>query len=224
MLIYIVEDDENISEIESYVLENGGFETKVFSEGESFLKAVEKQKPDLIILDIMLPGQDGLSILKTIRKQEFSKEIPVILVTAKASEIDRVKGLDVGADDYVTKPFGTMELLSRVKALLRRTVKPEQASTVLVYDKIAMFDSKHRVEVSSRECVLTYKEYELLRYLMKNKGIVLSRDKIMESVWGFDFAGESRTVDMHIKTLRQKLGEQGEAIKTIRNVGYKLGE
>lgn len=224
MLIYIVEDDENISEIESYVLENGGFETKVFPEGESFLKATEKEKPDLVLLDIMLPGQDGISILKTMRKQENLKDIPVILVTAKTSEIDRVKGLDVGADDYITKPFGTMELLSRVKALLRRTVRPEPQGNVLLYDKIAMFDNKHKVEVSSRECILTYKEYELLRYLLKNKGIVLSRDKIMESVWGFDFAGESRTVDMHIKTLRQKLGDQGEAIKTIRNVGYKLGE
>ena len=224
MLIYIVEDDENISEIESYVLESSGFETKVFPEGEAFLKDCQKQKPDLIILDLMLPGQDGISILKILKKEIQTKDIPVIIVTAKTSEIDMVKGLDIGADDYVTKPFGNMELISRVKALLRRTSKPVTESNVLVFDKIAMYDSKHKVEVSSKECVLTYKEYELLRYLLRNKGIVLSRDKIMENVWGFDFAGESRTVDMHIKTLRQKLGEQGEAIKTIRNVGYKIGE
>ncbi len=224
MLIYIVEDDENISEIESYILNNSGYETKVFPEGETFLKECEKQVPDLILLDIMLPGQDGIGVLKILRKQDSTKNVPVIMITAKASEIDMVKGLDSGADDYVTKPFGNLELISRVKALLRRTSKPDNESKVLVYDKIAMYDSKHKVEVASKECVLTYKEYELLRYLLRNKDIVLSRDKIMENVWGFDFAGESRTVDMHIKTLRQKLGSQGDAIKTIRNVGYKIGD
>ena len=219
-MIYIVEDDENIREMESYALKNSGFEVIGFGEGKSFFAAIEKRIPLLGVLDIMLPGDDGLEILKKIKAGEKKKNLPVIMVTAKTAEIDAVKGLDGGADDYITKPFGIMEFISRVKAVLRRSLKQEKDS--LVFGEIFMDDKKRIVTVSGKNCELTYKEYELLKYFMSNESMVLSREMIMDKVWGTDFEGESRTLDMHIKTLRQKLEDAGKYIKTVRNVGYKL--
>ncbi len=221
-MIYIVEDDANIRELECYALQSSGFHAACFENGESFFEACSDTIPELVLLDIMLPYEDGLSILKRIREQPDLKDVPVIMVTAKTSELDKVKGLDSGADDYMTKPFGVMELISRVKALLRRTSPKRQE--ILSAGRIQLDDSRHLVTVNGDSRELTYKEYELLKLLMLNYGIVLSRDKIMERVWGFDYEGESRTVDMHIKTLRQKLGECGMMIKTVRNVGYKLAD
>ncbi|MDD6490324.1 MAG: response regulator transcription factor [Clostridia bacterium] len=222
MLIYIAEDDENIREIECYALKNSGYETEGFCDGAELMDALSQNIPDLVILDIMMPGEDGLSILKKIRNSDNLKNIPVMMITAKTTEMDKVKGLDTGADDYITKPFGVMEFVSRVRALLRRTSRQESENT-LEYKNIKIDDKKHRVTVDNAECVLTFKEYELLKLLLSNQGIVLSREKIMNKVWGFEYEGESRTVDMHIKTLRQKLGDSGSEIKTIRNVGYKIG-
>lgn len=223
MLIYIVEDDSNIREIESYALKTSGYDVEGFESGEEFFEAVKNQTPDLIILDVMLPKEDGLSILATLRADSATKHIPIMMVTAKTTEMDKVRGLDAGADDYITKPFGIMELVSRVKALLRRSGSSEK-NTSIVFDRVELNIEKHCVTVENQVCELTYKEFELLRYLLENQGIVLSRDKIMERVWGFDYEGETRTVDMHIKTLRQKLGDAGAMIKTVRNVGYKVGE
>ena len=220
--IYIVEDDESIREIEQYALKSGGFEADGFENSKDFFKALEDKIPDLIILDIMLPDEDGLQVLRKLRKKSATRRIPIIMVTAKSSEIDKVKGLDQGADDYMTKPFGVMELLSRVKAMLRRTREFAEESQLL-YEDIVVDLEKHSVTVSGNKCELTYKEFELLKTLILNQGIVLSRDKIMDLVWGFEYEGESRTVDMHIKTLRQKLGESGRVIKTVRNVGYMIG-
>lgn len=219
--IYIVEDDVNIREIERYALKNSGYDVEEFENGADFFKRLEKAVPSLILLDIMLPDEDGLDILTRIRGNKATAGIPVMMVTAKSSELDKVKGLDLGADDYITKPFGVMELISRVKALLRRTQSNEEESQ-LCHDGIVLDNDKHAVTVSGVACELTFKEFELLKYLMINKGIVLSRDKIMDQVWGFEYEGESRTVDMHIKTLRQKLGDAGSCIKTVRNVGYMI--
>ncbi len=219
--IYIVEDDLNIREIQRYALKNSGFEVQEFGCGRELYQAVREITPSLIILDIMLPGEDGLEILKELRNNRTTAKVPVIMVTAKSSELDKVKGLDSGADDYMTKPFGVMELISRVKALLRRTEGLTE-STVLKNGEITVDTEKRKVTVSGESCELTYKEFELLKMLLLNSGIVLSRDKIMDQVWGFDYEGESRTVDMHIKTLRQKLGKGGSAIKTVRNVGYVM--
>ena len=218
-LIYIVEDDVNIREIERYALKNSGFSVKEFDCGKEFFQSVEKKQPSLVILDIMLPDDDGLDILSNLRRSHHMAKIPVIMVTAKTTEIDKVRGLDMGADDYMTKPFGVMELISRVKALLRRTENIAE-DTVLNCANITLDTERHTVKVDDETCELTYKEFELLKYLMINEGIVLSRDKIMNQVWGFEYEGESRTVDMHIKTLRQKLGSGGAVIKTVRNVGY----
>ena len=222
-LIYIVEDDINIREIERYALKNSGFEVEEFDNGKDFFQRVAEQAPSLMLLDIMLPGEDGLEILSRVRKNPATEKTPVIMVTAKTTEIDKVRGLDMGADDYISKPFGVMELVSRVKALLRRTEKQQQSGGIS-YQNINIDDEKHIVTVDGEHRELTFKEYELLKFLIMNKGIVLTREKIMNKVWGFEYEGESRTVDMHIKTLRQKLGESGSVIKTIRNVGYKLGE
>ena len=221
-MIYIVEDDINIRQMESYALKNSGYDTAEFSDGASFFSGLEKDGiPDLVLLDLMLPGEDGLSIMQKLRSDRRTKRMPDIVVTAKTSELDAVKGLDSGADDYITKPFGIMELISRVKAVLRRT--EVEKSSVYSYENIVLDDEKHVVTVGGVERELTYKEYELLKYLLVNLGIVLTREKIMDNVWGTGYEGESRTVDMHIKTLRQKLGESGSAIKTVRNVGYKIG-
>lgn len=219
--IYIVEDDVNIREIERYALKNSGYEVEEFESGAELFKRMEKAVPSLVLLDIMLPKEDGLDILSRIRANKATAAVPVIMVTAKTSELDKVKGLDLGADDYMTKPFGVMELISRVKALLRRT-RSIQEESHLCHGEILLDNDRHAVFLSGKPCELTYKEFELLKYLMINKGIVLSRDKIMDQVWGFEYEGESRTVDMHIKTLRQKLGEAGSCIRTVRNVGYMV--
>ncbi len=220
MLVYIVEDDENIREIESYSLTKNGFEVREFSDGENLLNECLDSRPNLIILDIMLPGKDGLSLLKDLRENKDLSTIPIMLISAKSSEIDKVKGLDMGADDYLTKPFGTMELVSRVNALLRRFKNDEKSDCS--YREIFIDDAKRSVTAFGKSIDLTFKEYELLKYFIANSQKALSRDKLLEAVWGYDFAGESRTVDMHIKTLRQKLGDAGAYIKTVRNVGYIL--
>ena len=219
-LIYIVEDDKSIREIETFALGNVGYEVKDFANAGEFYKALDARKPDLILLDIMLPDEDGLAIVKKLRKWEETRQLPIIMVTAKTTEIDKVKGLDMGADDYMTKPFGVMELISRVKALLRRSAKVQTEERVLRIGEIVLDRDKHTVSVKGNVCDLTYKEYELLKLLMKNAGIVATRETILDRVWGIDFEGESRTLDMHIKNLRQKLLEEGSRIKTVRNVGY----
>ena len=221
-LVYIVEDDNNISEIESFALKNSGYITEVFETGKIFFKHLQNKKPDIVLLDIMLPDMDGLEILRKMRNTPDYKKIPVIMVTAKTTEIDKVKGLDLGADDYISKPFGIMELISRVKALLRRTLNLEEEK-VLSYENVVMDVEKRVVYVDNESVELTYKEFELLKLLLQNSGIVLRREVIMDRVWGTEFEGESRTLDMHIKTLRQKLGNGGAIIKTIRNVGYEIG-
>ena len=220
-MIWCVEDDPGIREIEVYALNSTGLQAQGFEDGTAFWEALQSAQPDLILLDVMLPGEDGLSILKKLRSDTATKELPVIMVTAKSSEIDTVKGLDLGADDYITKPFGVMELMSRVKAILRR-IKPMSDDVVLKYKNVLLDQDRRVCLVDGQSIELTYKEYELLRLFMSNVGIVLTRDIIMGTVWYSDFAGESRTVDMHIKTLRKKLGEAGSLIVTIRNVGYKL--
>ena len=220
--IFIVEDDENIREIVIYALGSAGFEAKGFETGEEFFTALDEALPSLVILDIMLPQDDGLTILKQLRNNTRTKKLPVIMLTAKDSEYDKVKGLDMGADDYISKPFGVMELISRVNAVIRRSgAEPGEKMEI---PGLLLDHARRKVFSGGDPVKLTFKEYELLYYLMLNAGLVLSRDKIMETVWGYDFEGESRTVDMHIKTLRQKLGEQGALIKTVRNVGYILGE
>lgn len=217
-VIYIVEDDKNIREIETFALRNTGYEIKDFEYAKDFFQEMTVKIPDIILLDIMLPDEDGLEIVRKLRASIETKHVLIILVTAKTSEIDKVKGLDIGADDYMTKPFGVMELISRVKALLRRSNKGEEK--ILHIGNVCLDAEKHLVTVSDTVCELTYKEYELLKLLMNNAGIVTSRDIILEKIWGTDFEGESRTLDMHIKTLRQKLKDEGSMIKTIRNVGY----
>ena len=219
--IFIVEDDVNIREIERYALKNSGYEVEEFECGADFFERLKNHTPELVILDIMLPDEDGMSILSKIRADKKTTKIPVIMVTAKATEMDKVKGLDNGADDYITKPFGVMELISRVKALLRRT-RDVEVEAMIKYGNIVIDDDRHAVTVAGEPCELTYKEYELLKYLIKNKGIVVSRDKLLSKVWGFEYEGETRTVDAHVKTLRQKLGEVGSCIKTVRNVGYMV--
>lgn len=219
-LIYCIEDDESIRELVVYALNNNGFEAIGFENGKTLF---DSPTPDLIILDIMLPGDDGYKILEKVRSNIKTSDIPVIMLTAKTSEYDKVKSLDMGADDYVEKPFGIMELISRVKAVLRRSNRKNKTAA-LTFKEITMDYDKYLVTVDSKEVVLTHKEFELLYYLIKNQSIVLSRNKIMNEVWGFDFQGETRTIDVHIRTLRLKLGDAGKYIQTIRNVGYKLGE
>jgi len=217
--IFIVEDDVNILEIETYALKNTGFTVQGFEQANTFYKAITENMPDLVLLDIMLPDEDGIEVLKRIRGNAETKRLPVIMVTAKSSEIDTVKGLDSGADDYITKPFGVMELISRVKALLRRT-NPSAESEILELGGIRLEPGKRLCVVNNAPIEITYKEFELLQLLMKNAGIVIKRDVLMDRIWGIDFEGESRTLDMHIKTLRQKIGEASTHIQTIRNVGY----
>lgn len=222
-LIYIVEDDTAIKELESYALINSEFSVQGFERGKELFDALTMKIPALILLDIMLPDEDGIHILKKIRNTMAYRDIPIIMVTAKTTEIDAVKGLDMGADDYITKPFGVMELISRVKAVLRRTQKAEHQQ-ILIYKNIVIDEAQHKVFVDDEEIELTYKEYEVLKLLIINKGIVLTRDKIMESIWGYDFEQGNRTVDVHIQSLRKKVKSAGVHIKTIRNVGYKVGD
>ena len=220
-LIYIVEDDASIREIETIALKNSNYMVQAFERASVFYEKMEELLPDLILLDIMLPDEDGYRIVRRLRSNPKTKNIPVMMITAKTTEMDMVKGLDDGADDYIRKPFSVMELLSRVRALLRRTQEKEPEQ--LLVGKILLDNERHTVVAGERSVELTLKEYELLRYLMRNEDIVLSREAIMLSVWGVDFEGESRTVDMHIKTLRQKLGAQGKQIRTVRGVGYAIG-
>lgn len=222
-MIYCVEDERNIRELLVYTLETTGFEAIGIQEGKELFRYLEKELPDLILLDIMLPGEDGYSILEKLKKEPKTRDIPVIMVTAKEAEYDKVRGLDSGADDYITKPFGMMEFISRVKAVLRRS-KKRMKDTLLSCGNLSIDVERHQVLDGERQVELTYKEFEMLRYLMENQGIVLTRDKLLEHIWGYDFDGETRTVDVHIRTLRQKLEESGALIETIRGVGYRIGD
>lgn len=222
-MIYCVEDDANIRELVVYTLQTMGFEAKEVEDGKSLKKALAEELPELILLDIMLPGEDGLTILKKLKSDSQTKNIPVIMVTAKGAEYDRVIGLDLGADDYVSKPFGMMELISRIKAVLRRVerqqaVRPEK----LTCGEIEMDVQKHEIRIDGESVQVTLKEFELLRRLMEHPDIVLTRSQLLEEIWGYDFDGETRTVDVHIRTLRQKLGEAGDKIETVRGVGYRI--
>ena len=220
-LIYIVEADTIIREIESFALKNSGYQVNDFPNAKGFYDALKDRKPDLVLLDVMLPDEDGLEILSKLQKNPETKRLPVIMVTAKTTELDRVKGLDLGADDYIIKPFGVMELISRVKAVLRRSMREEQEK-ILKVGEILLDDERPQVFVEETPCELTFKEYELLRLFMQNRGIVLSRDVIMDRIWEMNCEVESRTLDVHLKTLRAKLGESAQHIKTIRNVGYRM--
>jgi two-component system alkaline phosphatase synthesis response regulator PhoP len=219
-IIYCIEDDESIRELIIYALINSGYEARGYESGEILYNNSE---PDLILLDIMLPGDDGYTILKKLRANNKTSSIPVIMLTSKTAEYDKVKGLDMGADDYIEKPFGVMELISRIKAVLRRTNKIDKIANNICIEDLCIDNERHVVTVKNEEIVLTYKEYELLYYLMRNQGLVITRDKLLSDVWGFDFEGESRTVDVHVRTLRLKLGDSGKLIQTIRSVGYKIG-
>lgn len=221
-MIFCVEDDSNIRELVVYTLKATGMEACGFENGSDFMKALAKEMPELILLDIMLPGEDGLSLLKRLKKDSQTKEIPVIMLTAKSAEYDVVKGLDMGADDYISKPFGMMELVSRIKAVLRRTKSLEEKE-ILQAGNIVIDLKKHQVKVEGEEILLTLKEYELLKRFLKNQDIVLTREQLLEDIWGYDFVGETRTLDVHIRTLRQKLGTSGDWIQTVRGVGYRLG-
>ena len=219
-LIYIVEDDESIREIETIALKNSNYIVSAFENAKEFYQKLDELVPDLILLDVMLPDESGYDIVRKLRKRPATQDIPIIMVTAKTTEMDMIKGLDGGADDYIKKPFSIMELITRVKALLRRTAKEEPK--LLKLDDLVIDHERHVVTVNNEPVDLTYKEYELLRLLMGSQGIVMTREVIMRSVWDTDFEGETRTVDMHIKTLRHKLGDYGSRIKTVRNVGYVI--
>ena len=221
MLIYLVEDDNSIRELVAYTLHSAGFQAEGFEKPSAFWHACSTQLPDLVLLDLMLPEEDGISILKKLRNAPETKKMPIILLTAKSSEYDKVMGLENGADDYVAKPFSMMELLARVKALLRRVEKDED--TGLVVGNLSVNKTSHEVKVNGEDVTLTLKEFELLCLLVENKGKVLTRDQLLNSIWGYEFDGENRTVDVHIRTLRQKLGSCGEYIETVRGVGYKVG-
>ena len=222
-MIYCVEDDDNIRELVIYTLETTGLKAKGFAEGAEFMEALAFDTPELILLDIMLPGEDGLAILRKLKSSSKTKDIPVIMVTAKGTEYDKVIGLDSGADDYVTKPFGMMELVSRIKAVLRRSGQTADKADLEI-DGVKMNVKKHEVTVDGQTVTLTLKEYELLERLMRNRNIVLTRDQLLDDIWGYDFDGETRTVDVHVRTLRHKLGEKGAIIETVRGVGYRIGE
>lgn len=220
-MIWCVDDDNTIRDIEVYTLTQTGFEAKGFCDGNSMLEALKNEKPDLIVLDIMLPGKDGVDVLKEIRSNTETCKIPVIMATAKGTEMDKIQGLDMGADDYLVKPFGVMEMVSRIKAVLRRCQCPDR-DEVLRIGEISLSDKERTVTVNEKNIVLTYKEFEILKLFMNNPGIVLSRDRLLSEVWGIDYLGETRTVDMHIKTLRQKLGSAASCIETVIGVGYKM--
>ena len=220
-MIWCVDDDNTIRDIEVYTLTQTGFDAKGFADGISMLEALKTEKPELIVLDIMLPGKDGVEVLKEIRSNPEARKIPVIMATAKGTEMDKIQGLDTGADDYLVKPFGVMEMVSRIKAVLRRC-EPDEKEEMLSIGEITLSDKEHLVTVNGEKVVLTFKEFEILKLFMSNPGIVFSRDKLLSEVWGIDYLGESRTVDMHIKTLRQKLGDAGTIIETVIGVGYKM--
>ncbi len=222
--IYCVEDDASIRELIVYTLSASGFLAEGFDCADSFFSAIKREIPDLILLDIMLPDTDGMQILDSLRKNPHTNNLPVILLTAKSDRIDKIKGLDAGADDYITKPFDVLELISRIKAVLRRSEKSSssRSETQLSCKNILIDTASHKVFAEGKEVLLTYKEYELLNLLITNKNTVLSRNVLMNKIWGIDFEGETRTVDVHIRTLRQKLGKAGQLIETVRNVGYRV--
>ncbi len=222
-MIYFLEDDDSIRELVVYTLNNTGLPAEGFCHPAEFWRAMERELPELVLLDIMLPDEDGLQVLKKIRADSATEHLPVMMVTAKAGEYDKVKGLDGGADDYLTKPFGIMELVSRVKALLRRVQTPAARETEYRLGDLYVNPARHEVRVQGQAVALTYKEFELLSLLLENKGLVLSRDTILNRVWGYTFDGESRTVDVHIRTLRTKLGTCGDYVETVRGMGYKMG-
>lgn len=225
-MIYCVEDDKNIRKLLVYALKSVGFEAEEFDEATSFFNAVENKLPKLILLDIMLPETDGLEILKKLKQDNTTKNIPVIMITARGSEFDKVSGLDLGADDYVTKPFGMMEMVSRIKAVLRRYESSDKTTDkdIISCKNVVLHKKKHCVLVDDVEITLSFKEYELLKMLMDNMGLVLTRDQLLNGIWGYDYDGENRTVDVHIRSLRSKLSQNADIIHTIRNVGYKIGE
>ena len=223
IMIWCVDDDDTIREIEVYTLTQTGFEARGFADGNSMLETLKTEIPELIVLDIMLPGKDGVEVLKEIRSDSQTAKIPVIMAAAKGTEMDKIHGLDTGADDYLVKPFGMMEMVSRIKAVLRRCEPVKNEDDIVSIGDIVLNDKEHIVTAKGENVNLTFKEYKILKLLMNNPDIVFSRDKLLSEVWGVDYLGESRTVDMHIKTLRQKLGEAGAQIKTVIGVGYKLG-
>ena len=222
--IYCVEDDASIRELIVYTLNASGFCAEGFDCADSFFEALKSEVPALVLLDIMLPDVDGMQILNTLRENGKTKDLPIIMLTAKSDRLDKIKGLDFGADDYITKPFDILELISRIRAVLRRSSnKPaDNTSSLLTCGIVSVDTSSHRVYVSGNEIVLTYKEFELLSLLILNKNTVLSRNSLLNKIWGIDFDGETRTVDVHIRTLRQKLGKSGDLIETVRNVGYRV--
>ena len=223
-MIYLVEDDDSIRELVLYTLHTTGFEAEGFRNAAVFWQALEKELPQLVLIDIMLPDEDGLHILKRLRAGAETADLPVMMLTAKSSEYDRVVGLDSGADDYMPKPFGMMELVSRVRALLRRAAKPAAEDKLFTAGSLAVDVKRRAVTVDGEPVILTYKEFELLCYLLENRGVVLSRDQILTKIWDYNYSGETRTVDVHIRTLRQKLGDAGALIETVRGVGYRLAQ
>lgn len=223
-MIYLVEDDDSIRELVLYTLHTTGFEAEGFRNAADFWQALKKELPQLVLLDIMLPDEDGLHILKRLRAGAETADLPVMMLTAKSSEYDRVVGLDSGADDYMPKPFGMMELVSRVRALLRRAAKPAAEDKLFTAGSLAVDVKRRAVTVDGEPVILTYKEFELLCYLLENRGVVLSRDQILTKIWDYNYSGETRTVDVHIRTLRQKLGDAGALIETVRGVGYRLAQ
>lgn len=223
-MIYLVEDDDSIRELVLYTLHTTGFEAEGFRNAADFWQALEKELPQLVLLDIMLPDEDGLHILKRLRAGAETADLPVMMLTAKSSEYDRVVGLDSGADDYMPKPFGMMELVSRVRALLRRAAKPAAEDKLFTAGSLAVDVKRRAVTVDGEPVILTYKEFELLCYLLENRGVVLSRDQILTKIWDYNYSGETRTVDVHIRTLRQKLGDASALIETVRGVGYRLAQ
>ena len=220
-MIHVVEDDAGVRELELYALRQAGFEAEGFAEPEAFREALKTTLPDAVILDVMLPGEDGINILRSLRREARTKRLPVILVTARDAEMDKVRGLDEGADDYLTKPFGVMELLARVRALLRRSgeAAPEECLTL---GDVTLDRARHRVTAGGAEVVLTHMEFELLAFLMAHAGKAVTREVLLDDVWGIAYAGDTRTVDVHIRTLRQKLGPSGSMIATVRGVGYRM--
>ncbi len=220
-MIWCVDDDKTIRDIEVYTLTQTGFEAKGFADGVSMLAALKTEKPDLIVLDIMLPEIDGVEVLKIIKEDRETAKIPVIMATAKGTEMDKIQGLDTGADDYLVKPFGVMEMVSRIKAVLRRC-EPKKSENIFTVGNITLNNTEHTVFVSQQKITLTYKEFEILKIFMQNPETVFSRERLLSEVWGVDYLGETRTVDMHIKTLRHKLGDAADCIKTVIGVGYKL--
>ena len=220
-MIWCVEDDSSIRDIEVYALTSTGFEARGFDDGDSFWDALQSEKPELIVLDVMLPGKDGVALLKMMKASEEFQDIPVIMATARGTEYDKIQSLDLGADDYLVKPFGIMEMVSRVKAVLRRC-KRSAPSNLLKLDGLVLNPDEHTVSIDGQRVILTYKEYELLHLFLSQPGIAFTREQLLSSVWNTEYLGETRTVDMHIRTLRQKLGSYGNIIETIRNVGYRL--